>query len=159
MDETTEPDMTTELAASDTDTATEDAAVEDATLDEAASPGGVSRTVLIVSVLAGMLVAGLAGVIIGWKIEQQRVKDDLSNIRPIGTVSAVEDGSMTVRLSTADETRTYVITDQTVIAGAEDGEGSSVEPGSTVLVRSRSSDGELEAVEVIVLPDDTTFGG
>jgi hypothetical protein len=127
------------------------------------SPGpprdGVSRRVLLASVLAAAIAAGLVGVGVGWKIEQQRVKDDLGNIRPVGTVTAIEDDSVTVDLLTGDGTRTYVLTDQTVVDSAEEGDVSDVVEGSIVLVRNRpGSDDRLQAIEIVVLPESTTFG-
>jgi hypothetical protein len=127
------------------------------------SPGpprdGVSRRVLLASVLAAAIAAGLVGVGVGWKIEQQRVKDDLGNIRPVGTVTAIEDDSVTVDLLTGDGTRTYVLTDQTVVDSAQEGDVSDVVEGSIVLVRNRpGSDDRLQAIEIVVLPESTTFG-
>lgn len=128
--------------------------------EDATPSGGVSMTVLVVSVLAALLVAGVAGLLLGWKIEQQRVKDDLANIRPVGTVTAVSDSSITVELQTASGTRTYEITDATVVDdGTRTGDVSDVEEGSTVLVRGRSAGDKVKAVEIVVLPDSTTFGG
>ena len=113
-------------------------------------PGGVSRTVYIVSVVVALLIAGVAGLVIGWKVEQQRVKDDLSNIRPIGTVTALDDDSVTIALQTADGSKTYVLTDRTTVHGSGD-----MAEGSTVLVRSwRGAEGGLEANEIVVLPDE-----
>ena len=43
------------------------------------------------------LVGGVVGVGIGWKLEQNRVKDDVKTIRPVGKVVAVTDDSITVR--------------------------------------------------------------
>jgi len=120
---------------------------------------GVSRTVLIRSVLIAIVVAGVAGLAIGWKVEQSRVKDDIRDIRPVGTVTAVEDSSMTVDLLTSSGTRTYVLTEGTVVGTSESGDVSEVVEGSTVLVKNyRNSDGKLKATEIIVLPDSTTFG-
>jgi len=124
---------------------------EDAVAAHGAPREGVSRTVLIVSVVAALLLAGVAGLAIGWKVEQQRVKDDLSNIRPIGTVTAVTDDSLTLKLVTSGGNRTYVLTKDTTIAG---GDGSELAEGSTVLIRSwRGSGGKLEAKQIVVLPD------
>jgi hypothetical protein len=144
-------------------TATSDGADGVADAPDAPEPPreGVSRTVLVVSVIAALLIAGVAGMAIGWKIEQQRVKDDLSAIRPIGAVTKVTDDSVTVKLSTANGTRTYVLTNDTKITGATE-----LTEGSTVLIRkARSSDGKVEARQIVVLPgpdgapaktDDTT---
>jgi hypothetical protein len=92
-------------------------------------------------------VAGLAGLIIGWKVEQQRVKDDVANIRPVGTVTAVDDDSVTIDLETASGTKTYEITDQTTVEGAGE-----VEDGSKIFIRSwRRVDGEPRATRIVVL--------
>jgi len=129
-----------------------------ATEHEARS-NGVSRRVLVLSVLAALVVAGVAGMAIGWKVEQARVKDDLANIRPVGTVTAIEDGSVTIDLITASGTRTFALTDDTAIDTAQTGEVSDVVEGSTVLVKNRrDGDGNLQATEIIVLPETTTFG-
>jgi Domain of unknown function (DUF5666) len=135
--------------------------------DVAASPevaespgGGVSRTVLLASVLASLVVAGVVGVGLGAKIEQGRVKDDVKNVRPVGTVTAVSDTSLSINLVTSQGKRTFVITDDTVIEDARAGDLSDVTEGSRVLVRNeRDEDGNLRATEVIVLPESTTFRG
>jgi flagellar basal body-associated protein FliL len=152
MDETTEPDaQDTAPEAAMTEPGSEEAPIE-------AQPraDGVSRTVFIVSLLVAMAVAGAAGVLIGWKVEQQRVKDDLANIRPVGEITELSSDELTVDLVTASGTRTYVITEATVISGANDGQ---LAEGSKVLVKSRrNADGDLRAIEIVVLGDTTTFG-
>jgi len=123
---------------------------------QAAQRSGVSRTTLILSVLIALVVAGTAGVAIGWKVEQQRVKDDLANIRPVGTVTTIDADSMSVKLLTADGKRTYILTDATLVDGGKIGD---LAEGSTVLIKSRrNSDGKLEAREIVILPDTTTLG-
>lgn len=110
---------------------------------------GVSRTTFIVSVLAALVIAGIAGLVIGWKVEQQRVKDDLSNIRPIGTVTALDDDSVTIELTTASGSKTYELTERTSVLSGE------LEEGATVLIRSwRGVDGGLQANKIVVLPDE-----
>jgi hypothetical protein len=156
VDETTEPDETTTAAAD----APPDEVDETEVVDEPAEAEPartVSRTTLIVSVLAALVIAGIAGVIIGWKVEQQRVKDDLANIRPIGRVAAIGDDTVTVTLLTASGNRTYNVTDDTVIDGESGGDLANLPEGSTVLVKSRREGGELEAVEIVVFPEGTTF--
>jgi hypothetical protein len=142
VDETSEPESE---AAVEVDTP-----AEHLTVDETVPRPGVSRTVLIVSVLAAALVAGVAGVIIGWKVEQQRVEDDLANIRPIGTVTAVDEDSVTIELQTASGSKTYEITDRTTVDGGELAEG------STVLIRSwrGGGDGQLQVNKIVVLGDE-----
>lgn len=115
--------------------------------------GGVTRTAWLASVVVAALVAGAAGGAIGWTVQKQRVDDDLANVRPIGRVTAVSDDEVAVTLLTSDGTRTYEITDDTAVSGdvAED---------AVVLVRSRrGGDDQLQATEIIVLPDTSTFAG
>jgi hypothetical protein len=142
----------------DVDDADRDGYDDPAPEPEVASGGGVSKTALVVGMLAAALVAGVVGVIIGWKVEQQRVKDDLANIRPVGTVTAVDDDSLTMSLSSASGNRTYVITDATVIDGETGGDTSAVDEGATVLVKSKETGGDLQAVEIVVFPEGTTYG-
>ena len=114
---------------------------------------GVSRRVLVVCVVATALVAGVAGAVVGWKVEQQRVKDDLAFIRPIGTVVSVADGSITVDLQTTDEDRTYSVGETTKVDAPDGGDLSSIEEGTVVLVRGREGDDGPVATQIIVLPD------
>ena len=160
MDETPAPDEDDTTAMVVDPDAVDPEVPVDGSPDADAGSGsrGVSKATLILSILAAALVAGVAGVAIGWKVEQQRVKDDLANIRPIGTVSAVDDDSITVNLSSASGNRTYEITEATVIDGESGGDTSALEEGATVLVKSQKTDGELEALEVVVFPEGTTFG-
>ena len=121
---------------------------------------GVSRRVLVLAVILAVVISGVAGLAIGWKVEQQRVKDDIANIRPVGTVTAVTDDSVTVELRTASGTRTYKVTDATVVDGAAGGDVSDLAEGSIILVKNkRGNDGKLQATEIVVLPESTTFGG
>ena len=82
---------------------------------QGARGGGVSRTVLIVGIVAAPVVGGLAGTALGWKIEQRRVKDDVANVRPVGKVTAVNGSSLTIALESASGTRTYVVTSATAV--------------------------------------------
>jgi hypothetical protein len=119
-------------------------------------------TPLVVGLTAGatLLVGLVAGIAIGWKIEQNRVKSDLENIRPVGTVVAVTDESLTVHLRTGSGgERTYRLTDATVIDKADPGAASDIEDGSTVFIRTRrGDDGRVEAAQVVVLPEDLPSG-
>ena len=81
-----------------------------------------------------------------------------ANIRPIGTITAVSDDSFTIELRTSSGSREYTVTDGTVIETAEGATAADLTEGATVLVRSRNSDGDLQAVEVIVLPDASSGG-
>jgi Flp pilus assembly secretin CpaC len=119
----------------------------------------VSRTALILSVVLALALGGLAGVVIGWKVEQNRVKEDIANIRPVGQITAVNGDSVTVELNTSSGQRTYTVTDGTTVESATAGTSADVVKGATVLVKNkRGSGGKLEATEIIVLPDSTTFG-
>lgn len=106
-------------------------------------------------VVVGLLLGLGLGFVVGWKVEQQRVIDDVTNIRPVGTVSAVTDTSITVELLTSTGDRTYAVSDATVFTG---GGQDDVVKGSIVLVKNRSDGGNRRAVEVVLLPDTTTFG-
>lgn len=113
----------------------------------------------LVSVVLVAAVAGAAGVGIGWKVEQGRVKDDLKNIRPVGTVTSVDDGSLSIELITADGARTYIVNDATVVESAASADLADVEEGAVVLVKNRRNDaGDLVATEIVVLPESTTWG-
>jgi hypothetical protein len=118
---------------------------EEATTQPATA--GVSRTTLVVSVLVAAFLAGALGVAVGWKLEQQRVKDDVANIRPIGTVTTIDDDSVTIELETSSGSKTYEITDKTNVEGAD-----KIEEGATILVRaSHGGDDGREAEQIIVL--------
>jgi hypothetical protein len=118
--------------------------------------GGVSRTALVLAVIGAFIIGGLGGAAIGWKVEQNRVKDDVANIRPIGTVTAVNGNNVTVKLRTASGTRTFVMTKDTAVDKAGSAASDDVVQGATVLVRSRESGGKLQATQIIVLPDGST---
>jgi hypothetical protein len=144
MDETSEP------VSDDTTTAT-----ADVTTTSADRKPGVSRVTLLVSVVAALLIGGVVGAAVGWKVEQERVKDDLANIRPIGTVTAVDDDSVTLRMRTTDGERTYAVTAQTEVQGADE-----LTEVATVLVRRSSGDGDdREAGVLIVLPEEEPAEG
>ena len=139
MDETSEPNTG--------DVRAEDTTVADAAAGEVAPKALVSRTTLVVSVLIALIVAGVAGVAIGWKVEQQRVKEDVENVRPIGTVTAIDDDSVTIELETASGSKTYEITDDTTVDGTGE-----MEEGATVLIRSSRGDGDQrQATRIVVL--------
>jgi hypothetical protein len=134
----------------------------EASADEGAagrtSGGRFSRATVIVSVVIALAIGGVVGIAIGWKLEQSRVKDDIKNVRPVGTVTAVSDDSLTVALKTASGTRTYVVTKGTVVDRAESGDLEDVVKGSTVLVKNfHNDDGKLQASEIVVLPKSTTL--
>lgn len=114
---------------------------------------GVGRSTLVVCVVVTALVAGVVGAVVGWKVEQQRVKDDLAFIRPIGTVVAVDDDSITVDLQTTDEDQTYRIGADTKVDSPDGDDLSAITEGAVVLVRGRQGDDGTEAAQIIVLPD------
>ncbi|MGQ0831795.1 MAG: DUF5666 domain-containing protein [Microthrixaceae bacterium] len=120
---------------------------------------GVSRAVFFLSLAIAIAISGVAGLAIGWKVEQQRVKAEVVNIRPLGTITEVTDTSITVQLRTAKASRTYRLTPDTIIEDWTSGETSTLRKGLTVLVDSRTGpSGDLEATDVIIVPDSTTFG-
>ena len=120
----------------------------------------MGRGALVLVVLVAMAISGAAGVAIGWKVEQTRVKEDIENIRPVGTVTSISEDSVTVDLRTASGTRTFTVTAATVVDGARGGDVSALAEGSIILVKNRrGDDGTLQATEIVVLPESTTFGG
>jgi hypothetical protein len=121
---------------------------------------GLSPMLAIGGMVVALIIGGLVGGVVGWKVEQNRVKDDVRNIRPVGTVTAVSDNAITVRLRTGSGERVYALTDATIIDNAEPGARSDIEEGSTVFLRTRrGSDGELEAAQVVVLPERSSESG
>ena len=104
-----------------------------------------------------MAVGGIIGLAIGWKVEQQRVKDDVKNIRPVGTVTAVDDNSMKVALKSSSGTRTYVVTGTTKV-DSTGSDSADIATGDVVIVKSKKVDGKLQATEVVILPKDTKIG-
>lgn len=152
MDETGEPKSTG-------DALTDDAPADEPGPGHQAPRQGMGRTGVVLWVLGALLVGGIAGVAIGWKVEQQRVKDDLANIRPVGRITEVTDDPRTIEIRTANGTQTYQINDDTLIeaVGSDD---PVVDKGTIVLVKSKEGSGSQRvAVEVIVLPETTTFAG
>ena len=128
---------------------------DEETIDGASPSPGRSPLVAVGLVVAGLLVGAGLGLVVGWKVEQQRVKEDIVNIRPVGTVTAVTDSSLTMDLLTSTGVRVFSVSDATVVDG---GDQADVVEGSIVLVKSRSGEGGLRAIEVVLLPDTTTFG-
>ncbi len=110
--------------------------------------------IAIVSLLVGVIVGGL----IGWQVEKRRVEDDAANVRPVGTITAVTADSLTMHLASGGGNREYKLTDATAIESAE-ATTRKLADGATVLVRGRRSKGDLEAVEVIVLPAKASSDG
>jgi hypothetical protein len=124
--------------------------------------GGSSRrrlvALLVLTALASLGVGVIIGGLIGWQVEKNRAEDDIANTRPIGTITAVSDDSFTVDLTTSSGSREFTVTDATIIETAEDATAADLTEGATVLVRSQNSEGDLQAREVIVLPE-TSSGG
>ena len=118
---------------------------------------GMGTTAVVLSVIAALAVGGIIGLAIGWKVEQQRVKDDVKNVRPVGTVTAVNDNSMKIALKSSSGNRTYVITGTTKVDPAGSG-SADIAQGDVVIVKSKKVNGKLEATEVVILPKDTKFG-
>ena len=125
--------------------------------DTAAPKQGMGTAAVVLSVIAALAVGGILGLAIGWKVEQQRVKDDVKNIRPVGTVTSVDDNSMKVALKSSSGDRTYVITGTTKVDPAANG-SENIASGDVVIVKSKKVNGKLQATEVVILPKDTKFG-
>jgi len=121
---------------------------------------GIAPVVTALIAIGALVVGGLVGVGIGWKLEQQRVKDDVKNIRPVGKVVALSDDSITVQLNTGAGRKTFALTDATVVDKADSGATADIKEGSTVFVRTRRGDnGKLEAAQVVVLPQEAPADG
>ena len=108
-----------------------------------AHPGGTR------SIVVGLVIGGL----IGWQVEKKRVEDDVANVRPIGTITAVGDDSFTVKLRTSSETHKS-LDRRDKCREAEDATAA-ISPRSRASSFGvpRNSDGDLQAREVVVLPD------
>jgi hypothetical protein len=131
--------------------------VATSTDDTGAPKRGMGTAAVVVSVIAALAIGGIIGLLVGWKVEQQRVKDDVKNVRPVGTVTAVNDTSMKVALKTSSGGRTYVITSATKVDPAANG-SENIASGDVVIVKSKKVNGKLQATEVVILPKDTKFG-
>jgi hypothetical protein len=117
------------------------------------APPRRGRWSVVVAALAGLLVGGIVGGVAGWQIEQERVKDDVQSIRPIGTVLSYSDDTLRVRLRTGGGEQTYRITESTDVDIAEPGAPTEITEGATVFLRTRrGDDGVLEAAQVVVVP-------
>jgi hypothetical protein len=142
--------------------------------------GFVSKRALVM-VLAALVIFGMGGALggaAGYKIEQRRVKDELSskraldvatseqqlnfelkNVRPVGRVTEVRDGSFRVTLLTATGHRDFTLTEGTVFGRVGAASRADLRSGALVVVDVGGSRvGELTAREVIVLPDGSVFG-
>ena len=118
---------------------------------------GMSTVAVVLISLVALFVGIVIGGAIGWKVEQQRVKDDLANIRPVGTITKVGESSITMKLLTGDGSTTFAITDGTVVEAIGAG-APSLDEGATVLVKSKKGSGDdREAVEIIVLPEGSAL--
>ena len=98
---------------------TTDAVGEGAVAPSSDGGGGSSRTLLVLTAVASLVVGVIIGGLIGWQVEKNRVEDDIANIRPIGTVTAVSDDSFTIDLRSGSGTRDFTLTDATAIETAE----------------------------------------
>ncbi len=113
-------------------------------------------TAVALAVIGGLVVGGVIGGVAGWKIEQQRVKDDVEGTRPIGTVLELSENSVTIELSGSDANRTFRLTPETIVANvSEDGEPRDVALGDEVLVVRRGG----TVAELLVFPDGSIFDG
>ena len=114
------------------------------------------RVVGAIAGIAGLVLGGVIGFAAGWLIQRDRAEDDISHVRPVGTVQSVEGETLLVRIQGED--REYRLSDDAVVENAESGSVSDIDTGAVVLVRERrADDGTLEAREVIVLPDTSTW--
>jgi hypothetical protein len=112
---------------------------------------------LVVTVVIALAVGGLAGAAIGWKVEQRRVESEIVTLRPMGRIDRVGGDVVTVRLTSAEGTRDFRLTDDTVVQRAGVGTPADLVRGARVFVRvSPDAASELEAAEIVVLAEPGT---
>jgi hypothetical protein len=108
---------------------------------------------LILVGLGALVIGGIVGAAVGFKVEQNRTKDDVKGTRPIGQVTAVDNASVTIKLPQGGGTRTYVVSDGTDVETTSGGKPSDLDKGARVLVRSKkNSNGDREATQIVILP-------
>lgn len=119
----------------------------------------ISRITLAVVAVAALVLGGVLGLAGGWKIEQSRVKSDIQDIRPVGTVTAVDDGSLTIDRKTSNGSRTYKINKDTSIVGVGGKKPANLVKGSIVLVDGYGvGGGDYQAKVIVVLPKSIKIG-
>jgi hypothetical protein len=125
---------------------------------------------LIVAAIVALAVGGLAGFAIGFKVEQNRVKEDLKDraaaappavgarrAQPAGEVTAVSPDSVTIR-NARGKNRVINLSTTTVVNTTAQGGPSDITTGSRVLVQGKAAaDGSFDASEIIILPADSEF--
>jgi hypothetical protein len=138
---------------------------------------------LIAAIIA--LIVGLAaGFLIGWKVEQNRVKSDVDDLkarlreasaapneeppeeqpaevtasRPQGAVTAVSADSVTV--DDASGEKVIKLSSSTQVETASPGTAADVTQGAKILLKSQRTTGpNFNAQEIVVLPPVTEFSG
>ena len=120
--------------------------------------GGMSRGATIGIAIVALLIGGIVGVAIGWKAEQQRVKSDVANIRPVARVTGVSGDKVTVKFISTSGTRTYQLSDATLIDPTQKGDRSDITKRARVIVKGTKKNGQWQATEIVVLPENTKIG-
>jgi hypothetical protein len=95
---------------------------------------------------------------IGWKAEQHRVKSDVANIRPVARVTGVSGDKVTVKFISTSGTRTYQLSDATLIDPTQKGDRSDITKQARVIVKGTKKNGQWQATEIVVLPKNTKIG-
>jgi hypothetical protein len=127
------------------------------------------------AILAVGLVVGMA---IGWKVEQNRAKEDIERVREqlranqpdngtpnegagpsvrvIGTVTAAVDDSVTIELADGNR-RELAFDDALQLEKTAPAEASDLTSGTRLMWKNVEGEPE-QAAEIIILPDNTTLG-
>jgi hypothetical protein len=140
--------------------------------DEDDDLGAPKLGMLIVAAVVALAVGGMAGFAIGFKVEQNRIKNQSKDKRdvaaaraqgakrkaqPEGEVTQASPTSITIR-TTKGKSRVINLSGSTVIDKTSGGTAADIPTGSKVIVEGKSaSGGSFDATEIIVLPADTKF--
>ena len=125
---------------------------------------------VIVAAIAALAVGGLAGFAVGFKVEQNRVKDDIKESKsrttapagarraqPAGEITTVTPDSVTIR-NAKGKNRVINVSPSTVVDKTATGGAADLAQGAAVLVKGKAApDGSFDATEIIVLPAGSNF--
>jgi len=127
---------------------------------------------MIVAAVVALAIGGMAGFAIGFKVEQNRIKNESKKQRdvaaaknqgsqrkaqPEGQVTQSSATSITIT-TTKGKRRVINLSSRTVIDKTSGGTAADIPAGSKVIVEGKSaSGGSFDATEIIVLPADTKF--
>jgi hypothetical protein len=121
------------------------------------------RGLIIATAVVALVLAIGAGFAIGFKVEQNRVKDDVKQLKerltqgstgpPVGQVTAVRQGSVTI---TGTTSRDIALSTAPVIYNTVPGTVDDITRDSKILVQAPR--GSVNATEIVLLPADSEIG-